>query len=133
MLSNIFSTCSPLLPFSLYGFMVSCLYVILWAKIVQGSAVENKKPKVFYFPLPSRRLFYGKIVQGERSGKGKAVQSERKVGERKFSILFRTAAGFIKKPKDFTFPLPSRRLFYENSDLYRTATILLFSCTSRKI
>ncbi|MCI7273251.1 hypothetical protein MR642_02870 [bacterium] len=45
--------------------------------------MEKEKPQDFHFPLPSRSLFYEKIVQGERNGKRKAVQSERKEWETK--------------------------------------------------
>jgi len=79
---------------------------------VQGECNGKGKAEDFHFPLPSRRLFYPKIVQGECNVKGKAedfpfsiaglppillkgsarrVQCKRK--SRKFSIfLCRTAA-----------------------------------------
>jgi len=43
----------------------------LEAKVVQGERSGKGRAEGFFFSLPGRRLLYAKVVQGERSGKGR--------------------------------------------------------------
>ncbi|MCI7272919.1 hypothetical protein MR642_01160 [bacterium] len=77
--------------------------------------MQNEKPQVFHFVLPSRRLSYEKLVQGESRTKRKAVQSERKGYKKRksFYLPFPNCSRLYEKAAGFSFFLPSRSLTYE--------------------
>ena len=82
-----------------------------YVKIVQGERSAKEKLKVFLLALPSRRLSYEKIVQGERSAKEKLKDFLLALPSRRLSYekIVQGERSAKEKLKDFLFALPSRR------------------------